>query len=98
MSKVNKSDIDQFIADSDLGQKLGLSVRDVDALSDMFLNQIIDQVDQLGEVDLHRFGTFTKALRKARNGRNPKTGEKISIPAKNVVKFKPFKAFRDGVL
>lgn len=93
MSKVNKSDIDQFIAD-----EKGMSVEDVDAITDMFLNQIIDQVDQLGEVDLHRFGTFVKVVRKARAGRNPKTGEKILIAAKNVVKFSPFKAFREGVL
>ena len=92
MSKVNKSDIDQFIGDD-----LGMSQKDVDKITDMFLNQIIDQVDQLGEVDLFRFGTFVKKQRKARKGRNPRTGEAIDIPAKNYVKFEPFKKFRDVV-
>ena len=35
------------------------------------------------------FGTFSVSERKARTGRNPRTGEMIKIPAKKVVKFKP---------
>jgi DNA-binding protein HU-beta len=44
-----------------------------------------------GKVTLVGFGTFAKVRRKARNGRNPQTGETIKIKAKNVVKFKPGK-------
>ena len=42
-------------------------------------------------VTLVGFGTFKVVRRKARTGRNPQTGEKIRIAAKNVVKFKPGK-------
>ena len=42
-------------------------------------------------VTLVGFGTFKIVKRKARTGRNPQTGEKIRIKAKNVVKFKPGK-------
>ena len=42
-------------------------------------------------VTLVGFGTFKVSRRKARIGRNPQTGEKINIKAKNVVKFKPGK-------
>ena len=42
-------------------------------------------------VTLVSFGTFKVVKRKARTGRNPRTGEKIKIGAKNVVKFKPGK-------
>ncbi len=42
-------------------------------------------------VTLVGFGTFKVSRRKARTGRNPQTGEKIKIKAKNVVKFKPGK-------
>jgi DNA-binding protein HU-beta len=41
-----------------------------------------------GKVILTGFGTFEKVHRKARTGRNPKTGEAIKIKASNVVKFK----------
>ncbi len=42
-------------------------------------------------VTLVGFGTFKVVRRKARTGRNPQTGEKLRIAAKNVVKFKPGK-------
>jgi DNA-binding protein HU-beta len=50
-----------------------------------------------GKVTLVGFGTFAKVRRKARNGRNPQTGETIKIKAKNVVKFKPGKKLAESV-
>ena len=50
-----------------------------------------------GKVTLVGFGTFSKARRKARKGRNPQTGEVIKIKAANVVKFKPGKKLREAV-
>lgn len=43
------------------------------------------------------FGTFSTSKRKAREGRNPSTGEKMQIEAKTLVKFKPGKALADAV-
>ena len=43
-------------------------------------------------------GKFVLVARKARMGRNPKTGEAIPIPAKKVVKFRVAKAFRESML
>ncbi len=48
-----------------------------------------------GKVTLVGFGTFAKTTRKARKGRNPRTGEEITIEECNVVKFKPGKMLRD---
>lgn len=50
-----------------------------------------------GKVTLTGFGTFSKSRRKARNGRNPQTGETIKIKAANVVKFKAGKALKEAV-
>ena len=50
-----------------------------------------------GKVTLVGFGTFSKARRKARKGRNPQTGAPIKIKARNVVKFKPGKKLKDSV-
>ena len=50
-----------------------------------------------GKVTLVGFGTFAKAHRKARQGRNPQTGEVIKIKASNYVKFRPGKKLRDSV-
>lgn len=48
-------------------------------------------------VTLIGFGTFKVVNRKARKGRNPKTGEEIKIKAKNVAKFVPGKALSDSL-
>jgi DNA-binding protein HU-beta len=46
------------------------------------------------EVKLVGFGTFDRASRKQRNGRNPKTGTTIVIPASRVPRFRPGKEFK----
>ena len=50
-----------------------------------------------GKVTLVGFGTFQKARRKARKGRNPQTGAVIKIKARNVVKFKAGKKLRESI-
>ena len=50
-----------------------------------------------GKVTLIGFGTFVKVHRKARQGINPKTGEKIQIEASDTVRFKPGKTLKDLV-
>ena len=50
-----------------------------------------------GKITLVGFGTFSKVRRKAREGRNPQTGKKIKIAARNAVKFKAGKALKDAV-
>ena len=66
------------------------------------LNSFMDCVTKAlkkkdGKVTLVGFGTFSKARRKARKGRNPQTGEPIKIKASNVVKFRAGKKLRDAV-
>ncbi|MBL8396636.1 MAG: HU family DNA-binding protein [Candidatus Accumulibacter sp.] len=50
-----------------------------------------------GQVPLPRIGKFYASLRAPRSGRNPKTGEPVSIPTKFVPRFRPAKHFRDAV-
>lgn len=50
-----------------------------------------------GKVALAGFGTFSKTRRKARNGRNPQTGETIKIKASNAVKFKAGKKLKAAI-
>ncbi len=49
------------------------------------------------DVSLVGFGTFCVRHRKARTGRNPKTGESLQIKASKVVAFKPGKSLKDAV-
>ncbi len=55
------------------------------------------EVKKNGEFTIPGFGKLVKAKRKAREGRNPATGEPIKIPAKTTVKFRVGKAMKDSV-
>jgi len=58
---------------------------------------ITKELKRNGKVQLTGFGTFASTKRKKRTGVNPKTGEKIIIPARKVPKFTAGKALKDAV-
>ncbi len=68
---------------------------------ELAVNQIIDaMVESMAaneRIEIRGFGSFTLHHRRARMGRNPKTGEKVSLPAKRVPHFKPGKSLRERV-
>lgn len=66
------------------------------ALNSMFDN-ITKTLQSGNKVTLTGFGTFLVSERKAREGRNPKTGETIQIPATSVPRFKAGKALKDAI-
>ena len=61
------------------------------------INAISSELSNGGNVTLIGFGTFSVFDRAAREGKNPRTGASINIPAKKVAKFKPGKALSDIV-
>ncbi len=81
-------------------EKIAAEAKITKAQTEMLLNCTFDNIKKAvkkgDDVKLVGFGTFTKAKRKARNGRNPQTGKAIKIPAGWYPKFRPgaeFKAF-----
>jgi len=64
---------------------------------DAFVEGVMDALKKGDKVTLVGFGTFSVSKRKARKGRNPRTGKEIKIPAKNVPKFTPGKALKEAV-
>jgi DNA-binding protein HU-beta len=67
------------------------------------LNSLIDGIKEAikekdGRITLTGFGTFSKIHRKARQGVNPATGEKMTIKARNAVKFQAGKALKNAIL
>ena len=76
---------------SEVSKKTGLSKKDATNAVNATIDAIKKNVKK--GVTLIGFGTFKIVKRKARTGRNPQTGEKIRIKAKNVVKFKAGKGF-----
>lgn len=64
---------------------------------EIFLNLIKKTLKKRDKIFISGFGTFSIVKRKARKGRNPKTGEAIKISAKFIPKFKPAKEFKEAV-
>lgn len=71
-----------------------VSKAQAEAIFDSAVENIKKSVKKGDDVKLVGFGTFTKAKRKARMGRNPQTGKAIKIPAANVPKFRPGAEFK----
>jgi nucleoid DNA-binding protein len=63
----------------------------------IFLGVIKKTLKKRDKIFISGFGTFSIVKRKARKGRNPKTGETIKIAPKITPKFKPAKAFKEAV-
>jgi DNA-binding protein HU-beta len=89
---MNKAELIDAVAGSANLTKVDAG-RAVDALVDVIAGALKGD----DEVALVGFGTFTVRKRAARSGRNPRTGDIISIPASNLPAFKPGKALRDAV-
>ncbi|MGH7820640.1 MAG: HU family DNA-binding protein [Candidatus Binatia bacterium] len=66
-------------------------------LVNFLLDDITEALKRGEKVNISGFGTFTVSSRKARTGRNPKTGEPIDIPASRSAKFKAGKVLKDAL-
>ena len=81
-----------------LADKAGVAKKDVVAVMDAMTDIAYKETKANGEFSVPGLGKLVKKHRKARMGRNPATGEEISIPAKTVLKFRVSKAAKDSVL
>ena len=75
--------------------QLGFSKQISENLIEDFLLTIISNIKNEKKLKLSKFGTFTVRKKKSRIGRNPKTKEPKGIASREVVLFKPSKAFKD---
>jgi len=76
---------------------MGVSKKQAAQFVSTFSNVVIEGVKKDGEVRIQGFGTFKLSKRSARTGVNPRTGEKIQIPARNVPTFKAGSDFKKAV-
>lgn len=89
---MNKSEMIQAVA-----EKANLSKTQAAEAVDAVMDVIREALAKDDTVTLIGFGTFSVRERAGRTGRNPRTGEEISIPASKVPGFKPGKALKDAV-
>ncbi len=89
---MNKNDLIAEVSDS-----AEMSKADAARAVDSVFDAITSALSGGGEVRLVGFGTFSTVQRKASEGRNPRTGEKIQIPASIQPKFKAGKGLKESV-
>ena len=80
-----KSELINLIA----SKQTHLSIIDVDAAVHCMIEKMITELASGGRVEIRGFGAFSLKHRKAKIGRNPKTGVAVSVPQKHSVYFKP---------
>jgi len=74
-----------------------LTRRDGEVIVETIFDAVIGALKSGDKIEIRGFGSFRTRQRNSRIGRNPKTGERVEVPAKKVPYFKPSKELRDLV-
>ncbi|MBD2438873.1 HU family DNA-binding protein [Nostoc sp. FACHB-110] len=90
---MNKAELIQAVA-----AKANVSQKQAETILNATTDTIVETVANGGKVILVGFGSFEARARKEREGRNPKTNEKMIIPATTVPAFSPGKQFKTEVM
>ncbi len=93
---MNKSEMAKRLA-SKSGLTQALSAEVLEMIFNPVFGIIADQLQAGDKVSIGGFGTFETRQRAARSGRNPRTGESITIAAKNYPAFKAAKSLKDRI-
>ena len=88
---MTKTDLVRAVA-----EKSGLRVKDSEAAINAFIEVVTEALKNGDRVEIRGFGTFLMKERAPRVARNPKTGEKIKVPAKLTPAFKPGKELKEA--
>lgn len=89
---MNKADIINKVH-----EVLGGTRADAERAVETMIDSVVDSLKKGDEVSIAGLGIFSAKMRNARTGRNPRTGETLSIPAMRVPKFRAAKALKDAV-
>lgn len=71
--------------------------KESEAVVETIFDSIIESIQKGEKIEIRGFGSFRTRQRRGRVGRNPKTGEKVEVPAKKIPFFKPSKELKDFV-
>ncbi|KSU76533.1 HU family DNA-binding protein [Fictibacillus enclensis] len=82
---------------TNIAEKSGLTKKDVEVVVSGLVDEITEALKSGDKVQFVGFGTFETRERSSRTGRNPQTGEEISIPASTVPAFRPGNKLKEAV-
>jgi integration host factor subunit beta len=74
-----------------------LPAKDIEDATKLIFEKMINSLEAKDRIEIRGFGSFSLRYRKPREGRNPKTGDKVALLGKYVPHFKPGKELREKV-
>ena len=80
-----------------ISDRIGLTQLKTKEIVQLTFDAIVDTLIEVGRIELRNFGVFEVKKRAPRKARNPRTGDKVYVPSKNVVTFKPGKEMEELV-
>ncbi|HDR9034216.1 TPA: HU family DNA-binding protein [Burkholderia vietnamiensis] len=80
-----------------IAERTGASKARAASALEAVIDGLTTSIRRDGYAKIHRLCSFTLVKRAPRKGRNPRTGEVVPVPARQVVKIKPLQALRDAV-
>lgn len=89
---MTKSDFVEQVA-----KELKISRKEVERHLHVVMHTLVDSIKREKKFRFLNFGTFSIVTRKARKGVNPRTGSKVEVPAKEVLRFKPSKTVAEEI-
>ena len=89
---MTKADLVEKVA-----KEADMTKKDAEQLVEIIFDSITGSLNKGEKIELRGFGSFRTRQRKPRIGRNPKTGDRVEVPAKKIPFFKPSKELKDLV-
>lgn len=79
----------------EVSRAVEMTRKDSESIVETILDSIVRALRRNEKIEIRGFGSFRTRQRRPRTGRNPKTGEKVDVPAKTIPYFKPSKELKD---
>ena len=92
MGTITKRDIVEHVA-----SKTGRAQSHVKHILQTFFEEMVGELVRTNRLEFRNFGVFEVVNRKPRTGRNPRTGERVAVPAKRVVAFRMGKLMKERI-
>ncbi len=99
-SAFKKLDLIELVLEDPEIKELGIQRKEVSTIISKFIDKLkgsIEKLDASDRIELRGLGTFGVKQRKARIGRNPRTGAEVMVPVRKSAYFKPGREMKEGV-
>jgi integration host factor subunit beta len=81
----------------EVAKAVEMTRKDSEVIVETIFDSIVRSLRAGDKIEIRGFGSFRTRQRKSRIGRNPKTGDRVEVPARRIPFFKPSKELKDGI-